>query len=109
MTQAPPPPILVVILPALVILVAVLAVFYMRSKGYANGGGKNVIVRCSDGHLFTTIWIPLVSFKAVRLGPYRFQHCPVGNHLALVTVVDPETLTAAELKFAQDHHDSQIP
>jgi hypothetical protein len=42
----------------------------------------DVIVRCSQGHLFETIWIPLVSFKAVRLGTRRLQRCPIGHHWA---------------------------
>jgi hypothetical protein len=37
-------------------------------------------VRCSAGHLFTTIWVPLGSLKAVRLGGTRYQYCPVGHH-----------------------------
>jgi hypothetical protein len=37
-------------------------------------------VRCKDGPLFTTIWIPLGSVKAMRLGGARFQRCPVGDH-----------------------------
>jgi len=35
-------------------------------------------VRCSAGHLFTTIWIPLASLKSVRLGDRRYQRCPAG-------------------------------
>jgi len=31
-------------------------------------------VRCSAGHTFTTIWMPLGSFKAIRLGRRRYQH-----------------------------------
>jgi hypothetical protein len=38
----------------------------------------DAIVRCSKGHLFTTIWVPLASFKAVRLGSRRYQRCPGG-------------------------------
>lgn len=37
-------------------------------------------VRCSAGHVFTTIWMPLGSLKAVRLGWKRWQYCPVGRH-----------------------------
>ena len=42
-----------------------------------------VIVRCSAGHVFTSTWVPLGSFKAVRLGRKRFERCPVGKHRAL--------------------------
>lgn len=67
------------------------------------------IVRCSQGHLFETIWVPLASLKAVRLGPRRFQRCPVGKHWALVSRVDESTLTPPELEEARAHHDIRIP
>jgi hypothetical protein len=44
-------------------------------------------VRCRDGHVFTTSWIPFVSFNAVRLGRSRFQYCPVGRHWTFVTPI----------------------
>jgi hypothetical protein len=44
-------------------------------------------VRCSKGHVFGTIWSPLGSLTAIRLGGARFQHCPVGDHWALVRPV----------------------
>jgi hypothetical protein len=69
----------------------------------------DTIVRCSKGHLFTTIWIPLGSFKAVRLGSRRYQRCPVGHHFALVRRVDPGELDSAELEAAQSTHDIRIP
>ena len=67
-------------------------------------------VRCSAGHLFTTIWVPLASLKAVRLGPERYQYCPVGHHWASVTRLDwePDT-TAQELAEAARVHDVRIP
>jgi hypothetical protein len=66
-------------------------------------------VRCSAGHLFTTIWIPLASLKAVRLGGKRFQHCPVGHHWATVTPLDAATATSSELASATAVHDLHIP
>jgi hypothetical protein len=67
-------------------------------------------VRCSAGHLFTTIWVPLGSLKAVRLGGTRYQRCPVGHHWATVTRLedDPAT-TEEELKEAALVHDIRIP
>jgi hypothetical protein len=41
----------------------------------------DVPVRCSAGHRFTAIWVPLASLKAVRLGWKRYQYCPVGAAL----------------------------
>jgi hypothetical protein len=66
-------------------------------------------VRCRDGHLFTTIWIPLGSLKAIRLGRRRFQRCPVGHHWSMVTQVDRTTAPAAELEAAAAVHDVRIP
>jgi hypothetical protein len=55
---------------------------FMRRRGYAVG--LKTVVRCRDGHMFTTIWIPGVSLKAVRLGIVRLQYCPVGRHITSV-------------------------
>ena len=41
--------------------------------------GTGTVVRCRQGHLYTTIWIPLASLKAVRLGWWRLQYCPVAG------------------------------
>jgi hypothetical protein len=68
-------------------------------------------VRCSAGHLFTTIWVPLASLKSVRLGGTRYQYCPVGHHWATVTRLDLDTATptAEELAGAARVHDLRIP
>lgn len=66
-------------------------------------------VRCSAGHLYTTIWIWGGSLKAVRLGNSRFQRCPVGHHWARTRRVDPATLTDAERAQAAAVHDVRIP
>ena len=78
-----------------------------RALGYKLGG--NVVVRCRQGHLFTTIWIPGVKLKAVDLGVARFQHCPVGNHWTLVFPVRDADLTDEERRIAAQHHDVRIP
>jgi hypothetical protein len=67
------------------------------------------IVKSQDGHLFTTIWIPLVSFKAVRLGWKRLQRCPIGHHWSLVTPVDETALSPDDVEEARRHHDLRIP
>lgn len=66
-------------------------------------------VRCGAGHLFTTIWIPLGSLKAVRLGGRRLQRCPVGRHWTVVVPLDPATADAADLERAAAVHDLRIP
>ena len=71
--------------------------------------GGNVIVRCRDGHLFTTIWIPGGSLKALRLGRWRYQRCPVGNHWSLVTPVRESELTEEERELAHGRKDIRVP
>jgi hypothetical protein len=67
-------------------------------------------VRCNKaGHLFTTIWIPLASFKAVRLGNSRYQRCPVGRHWSTVVPLDQDTASPADLEAAAAVHDVRIP
>lgn len=63
-------------------------------------------VRCRDGHVFTTIWIPLASFKAVRLGLRRYQRCPVGRHWSTVVQLASGTAEAAQ---AAAVHDLRVP
>jgi hypothetical protein len=102
--------ILIGLIPLLLVVVAfVLSGRYMRRRGYMSRGGTDVIVRCSAGHLFTTVWVPLVSFKAIRLGPIRYQYCPVGNHWTFVFPVNESELSDAERRFAAEHHDKRIP
>jgi hypothetical protein len=78
-----------------------------RSLGYKVGG--NVVVRCRQGHLFTTIWIPGISLKALRLGWLRFQRCPVGRHWTLVRPVRDGDLSDEDRRAAADHHDVRLP
>ncbi|ADP83079.1 hypothetical protein [Pseudofrankia inefficax] len=96
------------LVPILVVLaVIVVGTVVARRRGY-NVGGQTV-VRCRDGHLFTTVWIPGGSFKSIRLGWYRLQYCPVGRHWSLVAPVRDEDLTDAERGFAHAHHDTRVP
>ena len=71
--------------------VIILKVVVSKVSGRPALVGK-IKVRCSQGHVFTTIWSPLGSFTAIRLGGARFRRCPVGNHWALVRpVLDGDT------------------
>jgi hypothetical protein len=79
----------------------------MKLRGYPIGG--NLIVRCRQGHLFTTIWVPGVSFKAVRLGWLRIQRCPVGRHWSIVVPVRDAELTTRERLLARRRHDIRLP
>jgi hypothetical protein len=71
--------------------------------------GTNTIVRCRQGHLFTTIWIPGVKVKELDLVIARIQRCPVGHHWSLVVPVRPATLSEENREFARAHHDLKIP
>ena len=71
--------------------------------------GGNIVVRCRAGHLYTTLWIPGISIKALRLGWWRFQRCPVGHHFSLVTPVNESELSGGERRSAHKHHDVRLP
>lgn len=79
----------------------------MRARGYPVGTG--VIVRCRAGHLFTTTWLPGASLKAVRLGWWRLQRCPVGHHFSLVTPVREGELSDEQRAAAAEVRDTRIP
>jgi hypothetical protein len=87
--------------------VAVGGTLIARRLGY--NLGVNTIVRCRQGHLFTTVWIPGIKLKELDLVVARVQHCPVGKHWSLVVPVRVQDLTEAERQFALDHHDIRIP
>ncbi|MBS2962144.1 hypothetical protein KGA66_03735 [Actinocrinis puniceicyclus] len=92
---------------AFVVSALVVGTVVARIAGYKIGG--ETIVRCRDGHYFTTIWIPGASLKAVRLGMARWQRCPVGKHWTLVSPVRDADLTDADRHFAEQHHDVRVP
>lgn len=94
----------------LAVVVAALSGFSVlaRRRGYSGFGG-NTVVRCRDGHLFTTIWVPGASLKSVKLGWKRYQRCPVANHWSFVTPVKESELSEDELTFAREHRDIRIP
>jgi hypothetical protein len=96
---------IVAVVVALVALIAILAgVRSARSRG-----GFERIVRCRQGHLFTTTLVPGASLKAVRLWNVRFQRCPVGRHWSLVKPVDESTIGPDELEAARAIHDVPVP
>jgi hypothetical protein len=92
---------------AVIVVLVVGATLVAQRRGYKVDA--NAVVRCRKGHLFTTIWVPGVSLKAVRLGWVRLQHCPVGNHWTVVTPIKDADLTDEERGSAAEHHDVRIP
>jgi hypothetical protein len=83
------------------------AVVVARRRGYLFG--VNTVVRCLSGHLFTTLWVPGVSVKALRLGWWRFQRCPVGKHWTFITPVNASDLPERERQRAAQVHDVLVP
>jgi hypothetical protein len=79
-----------------------------QKRGYAGMGG-DTIVRCSRGHLFTTVWIVGSSGKAVRLGHKRYQRCPVCEKWRIVVPVRDDELTDEDRRVAAEHHDTKLP
>ena len=71
--------------------------------------GGNVVVRCRSGHVFTPIWIPGVSVKSARFGPWRLQRCPVGGHFSIVTPVRESELSLWQRRSARAHKDIRVP
>jgi len=93
-----------------VLIVAGLAVggtLLARRLGY--NLGANTVVRCRQGHLFTTTWIPGIKLKEIDLVVARVQYCPVGHHWSLVVPVRDVSITEEERQFALAHHDIKIP
>jgi hypothetical protein len=92
---------------AVVVAVYVVGTVIATRQGYSFG--RNTVVRCRRGHLFTTVWIPGASVKSLRLGPWRLQWCPVGRHVDVVHPVKNADLTPAGRSFARSHHDVPLP
>lgn len=78
-----------------------------RRMGYTLG--RETVVKCRAGHVFSTIWIPGASLKSLRLGFWRVQWCPVGKHVTLVHPVKNVDLTAEMRDLAAAHHDARVP
>jgi hypothetical protein len=101
---------------AIVIVFAALFVYFIARMGAAagqrrgySGMGGDQIVRCSQGHLFTSKWIVGSSVKAVRLGYKRYQRCPVCEKWRIVVPVADDELTEDDRRVAAEHHDTKLP
>jgi hypothetical protein len=67
-------------------------------------------VKCRRGGVFQTVWIPLVSLNAVRMGQdTRWQRCPVHSRWEIVEKVDPRELSRAEREEAAAHPAGWLP
>jgi hypothetical protein len=96
-----------------VILAATIGLLCAETAVVARRRGRllaaSTVVRCRRGHLFTTLWIPGVSLKSVRLGWWRLQRCPVETHWSLVTPVTVSELTEDERVLAGQRRDGRLP
>jgi hypothetical protein len=87
---------------AAVLLLTLIRMLVARRRGYA-GDATHRIVRCSKGHVFTTVWLPGASLTAIRLGSVRYERCPVGKHWSLVRPVRENELTDDERRSAAQY------
>jgi hypothetical protein len=90
-----------------VLMFAAEALVVARRRGFLFG--VSTAVRCLRGHLFTTLWVPGASVKALRLGWWRFQHCPVGKHWTFVTPVNASELPEKDKQLAAQVRDVRVP
>ena len=93
-----------VLIAAVVLALGTVRIVSARRRGYAVGTIHRIVC-CSRGHVFTTVWVPGGSLKAVRLGWTRFQRCPVGHHWSLVQPVREDELTDEERRSAEVYDD----
>ncbi|GAB2645177.1 hypothetical protein GCM10027169_11470 [Gordonia jinhuaensis] len=69
---------------------------------------ERTIVRCERGGLYSTLWWPWGSFKAIRLGPTRIQRCPIHHKWEKTRQVDVRELSPSEIADAEAVTDSRI-
>ena len=62
---------------------------------------ERTIVRCERGALYSTLWWPWGSFKAIRLGGTRIQRCPVHHQWEKTQKVDVTRLSPDEITSAE--------
>lgn len=58
---------------------------------------KQMIVRCSDGHLYTITYSDLL-FRSVHIGTTQFRWCPADHKWRRTNFVDPASLSREELE-----------
>ncbi len=98
-------------LPLIIIVVAAFLAFIVGAviahrKGFKSEG--EVVARCSQGHLFTTVWVGNFNWRRVDVGFAKIQRCPVDGHLTVVRPVEMSSLTPEEKKLAKQNRD-EVP
>ncbi|MCX4747545.1 hypothetical protein OG455_18820 [Kitasatospora sp. NBC_01287] len=62
--------------------------------------GQRTVVRCAEGHLFSTGAFPMQHLGAGRLGPGRLIRCPRCGRMRSSVPADVSALTAPQLARA---------
>ncbi|MGX4738471.1 hypothetical protein [Kitasatospora griseola] len=58
---------------------------------------QRTVVRCAEGHVFSTAAFPMQQLQAGRLGPGRLLRCPGCGRLRNSVPADVSELSAAQL------------
>jgi hypothetical protein len=92
------------VLPLIIIVVAALLAFAVGAmvasrKGFKRDG--EVVARCRQGHLFTTVWVGRFSWRQLDLGFAKIQRCPVDGRLTVVRPADVSALTPEQKRAAK--------
>jgi hypothetical protein len=61
---------------------------------------ERTVVRCAEGHLFSTTSFPLQNLGPRRLGPGRLIRCPLCTRLRHAVPADLQTLSGEEIQQA---------
>ncbi|MEV8095671.1 hypothetical protein [Kitasatospora sp. NPDC085879] len=61
---------------------------------------QRTVVRCAEGHLFSTTTFPMQNLGAARLGPGRLIRCPQCGRLRSSVPADVSELSGAQLARA---------
>ncbi|MFC1403346.1 MULTISPECIES: hypothetical protein [Streptacidiphilus] len=61
---------------------------------------ERTVVRCAEGHLFSTATFPLQNLGPGRLGPGRLIRCPLCARLRSSVPADLGTLTGEQIQQA---------
>lgn len=67
------------------------------------------VMRCSQGHLFETPFVPFASLKALRTPTGRVQRCPVCGRMRAVELMLTEELTPRQRAEAHGHRTGPLP
>ncbi|GAA1088666.1 MULTISPECIES: hypothetical protein [Kitasatospora] len=61
---------------------------------------QRTVVRCAEGHLFSTATFPMQNLGTARLGPGRLIRCPQCGRLRSSVPADVSELSGAQLARA---------